>query len=401
MDRMLPIKISANPKTIQNIVFGVILIALFLLVCKLFSPFFTILLWSIFLFVIINPLHKHLTRNINFSKPKGKFLRNFYAGIFSLGTAILVLIPIIFVMSQITHQVMELVNIARKTFHENPTILREVLDKFSIFISELSANQVNITADEIQNRLLLLVNNGVDNILNFSKSIALDISNFILSFIFIVFCLFFFYLDGAYLSGLVLNNFPIKEEYLTKLVKKFKDIIKNLFLGYIMVAIFQAVIAYIIFAIFRVHGAMVFACITFICVFIPMFGGAIVWLPIGISIILSGELLRGVVFLIISGIFISLLDNIVRPLFLQDRIQLHPLIIFFAIMGGINNYGFNGIILGPMAVILFLTVLDMFLTEHHLDHNISVINAAAAVNARSVPADNYPADKNPADKGGD
>jgi predicted PurR-regulated permease PerM len=367
MNKILPLKIRENPKLIQNIVFGVVLVALFLLVCKLFAPFFTILLWSIFLFVIINPLHRRLTKNIDFATRKGRYLKSLFAGMFSIGTAVLVLIPILFVLSQVTHQIMELVNIARKTFRENPTILQEVLERFSEFISEISADQVKISAGEIQHRLLSLLNSGIDNILNFSKSIALNISGFLISLVFMVFCLFFFYLDGTYLSSLVLNNFPIKEEYLTTLVKKFMDIIKNLFLGYIMVAIVQAVLAYIVFAIFQIKGAMVFACLTFICVFIPIFGGAIIWLPIGVSIILGGELFRGVLFLIISGVFISLLDNILRPLFLQDRIQLHPLIIFFAIMGGVSSYGFNGIILGPMAVILFLTVLDLFLTEHHLE----------------------------------
>ncbi|MDR1147754.1 MAG: AI-2E family transporter [Spirochaetaceae bacterium] len=373
MSDILPLKINPNSKTIQNTVFGIILIALFLLVCKLFAPFFTIWLWSIFLFIIINPLYKHITKNIDFSKRKGKFLKNILAGVFSLGTALIVLVPIIFVISQVTRQIMELVNILRKTFHENPTIFYEVLERFSEFISELSANQVNISAGDIQQHLILILNNGINSILNFSKNIALDISTFVISFVFMVFCLFFFYLDGAYLSRLVLNNFPIKEEYITKLVKKFKDIIKNLFLGYIMVACVQAVLAYIIFVIFGIKGAMVFACLTFICVFIPMFGGAIIWMPLGISIILSGEPVRGILFLVISGVFISLLDNFFRPLFLQDRIQLHPLIIFFAIMGGVNSYGFNGIILGPIAVILFLTVLDMFLTEHHIDH-VSIDN---------------------------
>jgi predicted PurR-regulated permease PerM len=369
MNELLPLKkIKANPKTIQNMVFGVVLIALFLLVCRLFAPFFTILLWSIILFVIINPLHKRLTKNIDFTKRTGKFVKSLFAGLFSIVTAILVLVPIMFVLSQVTHQIMELVTIARRTFRENPTILQEVLERFSEFISEISADQVKISAAEVQQRLLSMLNSGIDNILNFSKSIALNISNFVIGLVFMIFCLFFFYLDGAYLSSLVLNNFPIREDYLSTLVKKFKDIIKNLFLGYIMVAIVQAVLAYIVFAIFRINGAMVFACLTFICVFIPMFGGAIIWLPIGISIILAGEPVRGVLFLIMSGVFISLLDNIFRPLFLQDRIQLHPLIIFFAIMGGVKVYGFNGIILGPMAVILFLTVLDLFLTEHNIGH---------------------------------
>jgi predicted PurR-regulated permease PerM len=341
----------------------------------------------------MNPLHKYLTKNIDFSKRKGKFLKSLFAGLFSIATAVLVLIPILFVLSQVTHQIMELVNIARKTFREKPSLLHEVLSKFSEFISEISADQVKISPAEVQQRLFSMLNNGIDNVLNFSKSIALNISNFIISLVFMVFCLFFFYLDGAYLSSLVLNNFPIKEEYLTTLVKKFKDIIKNLFLGYIMIAIIQAMLAYIIFAIFRINGAMVFACLTFICVFIPMFGGAIVWMPIGISIILGGEPVRGALFLLLSGVFISLLDNILRPLFLQDRIQLHPLIIFFAIMGGVKAYGFNGIILGPMAVILFLTVLDLFLTEHHIDHKNPMVEKSARLKQKEANQAKMP-DKN-------
>jgi len=43
------------------------------------------------------------------------------------------------------------------------------------------------------------------------------------------------------------------------------------------------------------------------------------------------------------------------------------LLIFFAIMGGIFLFGFNGFILGPVLVILFLTVLDLFLKDHEIN----------------------------------
>jgi predicted PurR-regulated permease PerM len=181
-----------------------------------------------------------------------------------------------------------------------------------------------------------------------------------------IFSLFFFYADGPYLARLVLHAIPIKREYISTLTGKFMDITRNLFFGYIMVALIQAVMAYIIFCIFHVRGALVFAGITFICVFIPMIGGGLVWLPLGLIRIFSGDVAGGIIFLLVSGTFISLLDNFMRPMFLKDRIQLHPLIIFFAILGGVSSFGFNGLILGPMIVILFLTVLDLFLTEHKI-----------------------------------
>jgi predicted PurR-regulated permease PerM len=181
-----------------------------------------------------------------------------------------------------------------------------------------------------------------------------------------VFSLFFFYLDGDYLSRLALHAIPIRKEYTGALVGKFKDITRNLVLGYIMVALVQAATAFIVYTLFGVSGSLVFAALTFFCAFIPIFGAGLIWFPLGLLRVLSGDILGGVALWVVSGIFISTLDNFLRPVFLKNRIQLHPLIIFFAILGGISVFGLNGVILGPMVVILFLTVLDLFLMEHKI-----------------------------------
>jgi len=190
----------------------------------------------------------------------------------------------------------------------------------------------------------------------------------LISTLIMVFSLFFLFSDGPYLSKLFLNTIPIRREYIGTLTTKFLDITRNLFLGYIMVALTQSIVAFIMFTIFRVNGALVFAVITFILVFVPMIGALSIWLPLGIMMIASGNVASGILFMILSAIFISGIDNVLRPIFLKDRIKLHPLIILFAILGGLTVFGFNGLILGPMLVIFFLTVLDIFLTEHRINH---------------------------------
>jgi predicted PurR-regulated permease PerM len=183
-----------------------------------------------------------------------------------------------------------------------------------------------------------------------------------------MFSLFFFYVDGPYLSRLVLRAIPIKREYITSLTAKFIDITRNLFFGYIIVALLQSVVAYIIFTIFGVKASLVLSVFTFVLVFIPLFGATVVYIPLAILKIASGNIAGGIIFIFVSDVFISGIDNVLRPFFLKDRIQLHPLIIFFAILGGLIVFGFNGFILGPVLVILFLTVLDLFLTEHKISH---------------------------------
>jgi predicted PurR-regulated permease PerM len=361
-------KVSPSKK-VQAYVFGAILVLLFVMVCRLFAPFFTVLLWSVLLYVLFSPLYQRVVRGLDSSKIKGKILRNVWAGVFSLGTVILILIPLSFVAFQFFRQIIDLFRFARDFFGSHQGYFSETMEKLSRFIQDITSDQIIISVDEIRGRILVFLSSGLQNVLQISSGVARDVSSFIVGLVFMVFSLFFFYLDGPYLLRLALHVIPIRRDYLGALVGKFKDITRNLFLGYIMVALVQAVMAYIIFTIFQVKGALVFASLTLFCAFIPMFGAGLVWLPIGMVRIFNGEIVGGIIFLVVSGCFISLLDNLLRPMFLQNRIQLHPLLIFFAILGGVSAFGFNGIILGPMVVILFLTVLDLFLTEHKIEQD--------------------------------
>ncbi|MDR2471785.1 MAG: AI-2E family transporter [Treponema sp.] len=358
---------AGKSRRIQNIVFGAILVLLFLLVCRLFAPFFTVLLWSILFYILLGPVHQKCTASLDRARIKGKILSNLWAAVFSLGAVILILIPLSFVGFQLVRQVTDLSRQVRDYLSVHSLRESELPENLSRIIRDLTAEQVVISPDELRTRIVAQISSWLQNLLQFSGNVARNVGAFFTGLVFMVFSLFFFFMDGAYLSKLALGVIPIRREYLSALVGKFKDITRNLVLGYIMVALVQAVLAFAVFWAFRVSGALVFAVLVFFCAFIPIFGAGIVWAPLGLLRILNGNLWGGVLFLIVSGIVISTLDNILRPLFLRDRIQLHPLIIFFAILGGLSTFGFNGIILGPMVVILFLTVFDLFLTEHKLE----------------------------------
>ncbi|MDR0400582.1 MAG: AI-2E family transporter [Treponema sp.] len=355
-----------NLPPIQTLVFAAILILLFILVCRLFAPFFSVLLWSVLLYVLVSPLHHRLIRSLDFSKISGRIKKNLWAVCFALGTALVILFPLTFIASAFSRQIMELTRYLRDFFNEQPDTVRELSENASAFVRDISNGQIAITGKEIETRLIELINSSMQRLFSISTRLARNVGSFLVGMVMLVFTLFFLYADGPYLSRLVLGSIPIRREYIKTLTAKFMDITRSLFFGYIMVSLIQSVMAYIVFVVFNVKGALILAMVTFICVFIPMIGGGLVWLPLGLIRIISGDLAGGILFLIVSGFFISLLDNILRPMFLKDRIQLHPLIIFFAILGGVTVYGFNGLILGPIFVILFLTVLDLFLNEHKI-----------------------------------
>jgi len=360
-------KLTPPHRPIQNYVFGAILLLLFLAVCRLFAPFFSVLLWSVLLYIIIGPLHKRLIRGIDFNTVKGKILRNFWAVVFTLGTVAIVLVPISLLVTIFFRQIAELGRAARDLLNEKPEYLRELFERISDFVRNVSAGQVIISADTIESQIKTFITNGLQSMFFVGGNIVRNIGGFSVNILIMTFSMFFFYVDGPYLSRLALRSIPIKSEYISTLTAKFMDITRNLFFGYVMVALLQSVVAYVIFSIFDIKGSLVLSALTFLLVFFPLVGATLVYVPLGILKIAGGNIVGGIIFLIVSAVFISGIDNVLRPFFLKDRIQLHPLIIFFAILGGLIVFGFNGLILGPVLVILFLTVLDLFLTEHKID----------------------------------
>ena len=102
------------------------------------------------------------------------------------------------------------------------------------------------------------------------------------------------------------------------------------------------------------------AALTAMASFIPMVGTALVWLPVSASKIMAGDITGGILFFVCSAALIWTLDNFIRPVLLHERLKIHPLLIFFAILGGLQVFKFNGLVLGPLILILFFTALELY-----------------------------------------
>ncbi|MCL2608324.1 MAG: AI-2E family transporter [Treponema sp.] len=356
---------------IQSYILGAMLVLLLIAVLRLFAPFFTFLLWSILLYVIVNPLYRRVIRNIDEKTFRGMVLHKFWALAFTIVTMALIYVPVFLVMMAFIRQAMGMVQGLMEVVTQRPEFLSDIYGWLADAIRSISFDQIVVTADEIDRYVRDFLLRQRNNILGLGTNIVINIGTFSLAMIIytliMVFSLFFLFSDGPYLSRLFLHAIPIRNEYMPTLTAKFQDITRNLFLGYIMVALTQSILAFVLFTIFKINGTLVFAVITFILVFIPMIGPLTIWLPLGIIMIAGGDIGRGILFMSLCAIFISGTENILRPIFLKDRIKLHPLIILFSILGGLVVFGFNGLILGPMLVIFFLTVLDLFLTEHRIN----------------------------------
>jgi hypothetical protein len=98
----------------------------------------------------------------------------------------------------------------------------------------------------------------------------------------------------------------------------------------------------------------------FITAMVPLFGSAIVWGPAVIYLLLTGSIGKAIVLLVIGAAVIGTVDNLLRPILVGARTRMHELVVFFAILGGIEVFGALGIIIGPVIVALTVAFLLVF-----------------------------------------
>lgn len=352
--------------TLQNIFIFALFALFFVLIICMLKPFATVLLWTALLYILIRPLYLKVTNKIKVQSKFSKLKQSTSAGLFAIGTILIIIIPIVTICILLVQQGIDFLQYAEKYIIENAESVykSEFIQSTLEFIKSIGIEIPEIVPADIKQFLVGLVQTYSSKLFSFGTSVISKAGTFITSLLFILFALFFCFLDGPYLGKLIQKAIPINPAYMKIITQKFTDIIKNLFSGYILVALYQGFVSFIIMLCFNIPGALLFSVVLMFASFVPLFGAAIVWFPIGLVLCITQSLVKGILFLIISAICISFLDNFLRPLFLKDRIHVHPLVIFFAILGGIQVFGMNGLILGPLIVILFFTVLDLLVSSN-------------------------------------
>lgn len=349
-----------NPLQFQTISFFILLAITLTLVAKVFLPYASVLLWAAILYIISAPLYHKVIVHFNVEKKGYHIKRRIIAGFFSVGIVLLVAGTLFFFVIKLVGQGQILARKIMNFFTQHPHLF-ELNQKGSLaeLVFNVSMGTIDLSQFDIKKEVTTYVMQYTNTIVQYVTYILKNIGNFGLSLLFMSFALYFFYIDGPYLASLFITAIPIQVTEGQELAKQFKDIVTNLFKGFFLVSICQFAAALLVFLLFGIEGALLLAFLTFFSSFLPLVGCAIVWFPIGIELCISEGLLKGCLFLITAGIVISSLDNVLRPLFLQNRIHVHPLLIFFSILGGIQLFNFNGIVLGPLFVILFFTLIDI------------------------------------------
>ncbi len=164
--------------------------------------------------------------------------------------------------------------------------------------------------------------------------------------------------EGPRLMALVRQFLPLSDEDKEQALRQLRDVTRSVFFGVLFTAAAQGVLGGIGIAFTGLPSAVTFGAAMFFAALLPA-GTVIVWGPAALWLLLAGHPWKAL-FLVVWGIgVVSMADNLLRPLFIGRGVQLHTLLVFFGILGGMLAFGLIGLFTGPLVITLFLFLLEV------------------------------------------
>ena len=156
---------------------------------------------------------------------------------------------------------------------------------------------------------------------------------------------------------------PFNEENTATLLEEFRKIVRTTLISSGAIALFQGAILTITFLIFDIRGAFLWGALAAIFSFLPVLGAPLIWVPAAIVQLLQGDYTAGIAILSV-GIFISVIDNFLRPV-IQNKVgEIHPFLSLLGIVIGVSLFGLIGIVIGPLLLSYFILTVEMFSREY-------------------------------------
>jgi predicted PurR-regulated permease PerM len=167
---------------------------------------------------------------------------------------------------------------------------------------------------------------------------------------------------GDHLLAWILRVSPLPEtnELLVEARQTSGFVLRSSFLT----ALVQGTVATIGFFIASVPNPLFFGMLALFAAFIPSVGTALVTLPMIVLLVLSGDVWQPIFLTIWSVLAIGLVDNILKPLLIKNGVRLNGVVIFIALVGGMFVFGAIGLIIGPLAVTTFLSMVRFMYREY-------------------------------------
>lgn len=330
-------------KLIERYFFFGLFLATFVFTFMIFQPFWIVILLGIAFSIVLYPIYKWLV---------SKHLPSWLS---SLLTVILFAFLLLGPLS----------GIGILIFKQSQNVYQSLTmgDGIGPFVNSIG-NTINEILPEGVN--FDLKQKVADFVIVISQNIAKIFSTTLeafLSFTLILLSMFYFIKDGPRWRTEIVNLSPLSDEDDRKIIARIETAVNGVVKGYLLIAILQGILMGIGLTIFGVPNGALWGVVAAVASLVPMIGTAFVSIPAIIYLLAMGDTVHAIGFVIWATLIVGLVDNFLNPLIISGKIQIPPIFILFAVLGGISLLGPIGVLVGPLTVSVLYTLTSIYKNE--------------------------------------
>jgi predicted PurR-regulated permease PerM len=172
--------------------------------------------------------------------------------------------------------------------------------------------------------------------------------------------LFYFLRDRKAALRTLKQMSPLSEAEMDRLFGRIVDTVHATFYGTIVVAAVQGALGGVMFWWLGLPAPLLWGLVMGLLAIVPVLGAFIVWVPAAVFLALDGSWGKALTLALWGAVVIGSIDNILYPMLVGERLRLHTIPAFIAVVGGLIVFGASGLLLGPLVVTVTLFCFEMW-----------------------------------------
>jgi Ca2+-transporting ATPase len=337
----------------RHLISAVLLIGLLLLGYQVLSTFLISIVWAFIIAYVTWPLYTRLQHAL-------RDRANLSAAVMTAIITAIVLLIVFWLLAMLQDEVKMAYQALVNTYSQQSYQLPEAINKISWLTDYLQPWVDRLNND--RTGLITQIAESAKQWLGHLAQILGGIGQYLMNLGFVLVTVFFCFRDGeAALLQLRRGLIHFLGEYQNVYLQAVGDTTRAVVYGLVLAAIGQGLVAGIGYVVAGVKAPVLFGVITALLAMVPM-GAMLVWISLGISLLLTDQVVAGIGLLIWGTVAISTVDNIIRPLVISGTSQVPFLVVMFGVFGGLMAFGPVGLFLGPVILSVLLSVWRAWLT---------------------------------------
>lgn len=191
------------------------------------------------------------------------------------------------------------------------------------------------------------------------------VAGLLISFFLILLATYFFYVEGEAIMAELTMLSPLPERYDREFLTQFKNVVDATFRGHVMTGLAQGMTTALGLLIAGVPSAFFWGAFATLLSLLPLIGAAVVWIPAAIYLYFMASVGQAAmwqpIFLTAWGlVVVPIVEHVVRPWAMRGKSQLPAIPLLFAVLGGMEAFGFIGLVIGPLVFSLLMSIIDIY-----------------------------------------